>query len=174
MLSIRPAVAADAETLAPFAARAFTDAYREIDDPDDLARYVAHHFRTEVVAAQLADPSSTVLLAYEAAQLVGYAQVRLSAPPPCVTEPAPVELARLYLSSAATGRGIGRQVLQAAFAEARRLARRTMWLGVYDRNVRAVRFYTRAGFVAVGERPVDFAGKPYFDPVMVMPVPPGG
>jgi ribosomal protein S18 acetylase RimI-like enzyme len=43
---------------------------------------------------------------------------------------------------------------------------RTVWLGVYDRNVRAVAFYERQGFRQVGTREFEFGGRIYVDPVM--------
>lgn len=56
------------------------------------------------------------------------------------------------------------------FAEARRRQGGTLWLAVYDRNVRAVEFYRRWGFRDVGKKDVVFAGKPYADPIMAAPV----
>jgi diamine N-acetyltransferase len=50
-------------------------------------------------------------------------------------------------------------------AEAARRGAQTLWLGVYDRNVRAVSFYERFGFTKVGGREFLFGGRVYIDPI---------
>lgn len=54
--------------------------------------------------------------------------------------------------------------------EARRLGAATLWLSVYDRNVRAVTFYERFGFTRVGGKEFLFGGRVYIDPVYAAPV----
>lgn len=169
-LTLRHASANDAPALADFAATAFWDTYREIDDPEDLADYIAEHFRPEAMAEAITDPTATTLLAEAGAELAGYAVLRRVAAPPCVAGPAPIELARFYLGKAHIGQGQGAQLMLAVHAEARRLAAQTLWLGVYDRNLRAVRFYERFGFVKVGGKEFAFGGKIYIDPIYAAPV----
>ena len=169
-LTIRYATTADAAALADFAATAFWDTYLAIDDPEDLANYIAEHFRPEAMAEAIADPSATTLLAEAGDELAGYAVLKRAATPPCVQAPAPIELARLYLGKAHIGQGHGAHLMRAVHAEARRQAARTLWLGVYDRNLRAVRFYERFGFVKVGGKEFVFGGKIYIDPIYAAPV----
>lgn len=170
-VGIREAIVADAAALAQLASQAFHDTYRLIDDPDDIADYVRENFTPATMAAHIADPLSTMLLAQQGERLVGYAQVRRSPVPPCVQGPAPIELARLYLDKSVIGLGLGSRMMRAAQAEARRQGARTLWLSVYDRNLRAVDFYKRCGFVEVGGKEFLFGGKIYVDPVMAAPVP---
>lgn len=170
-LIIRSALPDDGILLAAFGAAAFRDTYRELDDPDEIEQYVAESFTPEVVRSQIADPASIVLLAYSDAELVGYAHIRRSAIPPCVSGPSPVELVRLYLAKASIGKGYGSQLMHAVFAQARELNCQTIWLGVYDRNVRAVAFYEHFGFVQVGTKEFVLGGRVYIDPVMVAVVP---
>jgi diamine N-acetyltransferase len=173
-LLIRTATTEDADRLAQFARTAFRDTYRDIDDADGIERYVAEHFTPEEVAAQIRDPASTVLLAWQGETLIGYAQVLQSEAPPCVTGPAPVELARLYLAQDAIGLGLGARLMLAVQARVRELGGRTVWLGVYDRNQRAIAFYRKFGFVEVGGKEFIFAGQVVIDPVMAAPLPPAG
>jgi ribosomal protein S18 acetylase RimI-like enzyme len=170
-LTIRHATADDAPALAKLAADAFRDTHRPLDDPDEIEEYVAANFRLSVVAAHIEDPSSIVLLAESSGALVGYAHMKLSQALPCVSGPAPIELSRLYLARETIGKGIGARLMQAVQAEARRHNRKTLWLSVYDRNVRAVEFYRKFGFVEVGNKAFPFGGRVYMDPVMSAPVP---
>ncbi|MDR7298126.1 ribosomal protein S18 acetylase RimI-like enzyme [Pelomonas aquatica] len=169
-LTIRQATPEDAALLASFATRAFTDTYRGLDDPQEIADYVAEHFTPEVVAGVIEDPACATLLAWVGEQLAGYAIVRAEPAPGCVAGPAPLQLWRLYLGEGFIGLGLGSQLMAAVHAEARKRGAQTLWLGVYDRNLRAVAFYKRFGFVQVGGKEFLFGGRTYLDPIYAAPV----
>ena len=170
--AIRPAIPADAARLAIFAAQAFADTYRELSDAQEIADYVAEHFQPERVAAVLADPACATLLAQVGEQLAGYAIVRAGPAPACVTGSQPLELWRLYLGQGFIGQGLGVCLMNEVHALARTQGAGTLWLGVYDRNVRAVDFYQRCGFRHVGGKEFLFGGQIYIDPVYAAPVRP--
>ncbi|MES2584837.1 MAG: GNAT family N-acetyltransferase [Pseudomonadota bacterium] len=171
-LTIRPAIPDDVHHLVELATTTFRDTYRLLDDPQDIEAYVAEAFTTESFAAIVQDPSSVLLVALcGVGQYVGYALVAHTTPPPCVTGPAPVELSRLYLIQSAIGKGYGAVLMQAVHAVARSAGCQTVWLGVYDRNEHARKFYTRWGFVDVGTKDFLFGGKLYADPIMAAAVP---
>lgn len=169
-LTIRQATPEDAALLASFATQAFTDTYRGLDDPQEIADYVAEHFTPEVVAGVIEDPACSTLLAWVGEQLAGYAVVRAEPAPGCVAGAAPLQLWRLYLGEGFIGQGLGARLMAAVHAEARKRGAQTLWLGVYDRNLRAVAFYKRFGFVQVGGKEFLFGGRTYFDPIYAAPV----
>ena len=172
-LVIRRATPDDVPALAELAANAFRDTYRELDDAADIEDHVTTQLTPAVFARHLEDPASTLLVALDP-DYVGYAHVKLSDAPPCVSGPAPLELARLYLRQNSIGRGLGAALMRAVFDEARRLQRETIWLGVYERNLHAREFYRRWGFADVGTKEFLFGGRRYDDPVMAARVPARG
>ncbi len=174
--AIRHATPQDAALLASFAAQAFTDAYLGLDDPQELADYVAEHFQPEIMAGVITDPACATLLIWSGEQLAGYAIVKAGAAPDCVPGPVAVQLWRLYLDQRFIGRGLGALLMEAAHAQARRHGAQTLWLSVYDRNERAVSFYERFGFAKVGDKEFLFGGRIYIDPIYaaaVRPAPKG-
>jgi GNAT superfamily N-acetyltransferase len=171
-MALRAAGAQDAPALAAFAGQAFHDTYRGLDDPREIAEYVAEHFNLSAVQALLRDAACHTLLAEVDGGLAGYAVIRRGEPPACVTGPAPIELSRLYLGAGFIGQGLGAALMKAVQAEARHLGGRTLWLGVYDRNVRAVRFYERFGFRPVGGKEFLFGGRVYIDPIYAVTMAP--
>ncbi|RZL37684.1 MAG: GNAT family N-acetyltransferase [Rubrivivax sp.] len=170
LLSIRPATPEDALALAAFAAQAFTDTYRDLD-AREVADYVAEHLQPEVMSGVIQDPACTTLLACVGNQLAGYAILRAGPSPACVARPAPLELWRIYLGEGFIGQGLGSRLRRAVQAEARRQGARSLWLGVYDRNVRAVQFYKRFGFAPVGGKEFLFGGRLYIDPIYAADLP---
>lgn len=169
-VEIRDARVDDIPTLVTMARGAFRDTYRGLDDPDEIEDYVMTQLTPEYFAPHVGSAASCLLLAVHAGQLLGYALVTQSEPPPCVRAVAPIELARLYLHADVQGQGLGRLLMQAVQARARRFGADAIWLGVYDRNKRAREFYQRWGFVDVGTKAFWFGGVAYQDPVMCAPL----
>jgi GNAT superfamily N-acetyltransferase len=165
----RPATRHDLAELAALASRSFFDAYRETDDHAVIEEYCARNFTLGRFASILADPRARLVVATDGAgRLAGYAHVGASPPPPCVRGADPIELARLYLAHEWIGQGVGATLMLAAIEEARRLGGRALWLGVYERNPRAIAFYRRFGMQVVGTKPWAWGGEVFQDPVMEM------
>ena len=156
MISIRPATSRDAASLSRLGAITFRETFEGQNTPEDMARYLAEAFAPERQAAEIADPTSVVLLAEHAGdstepELVGYAHLVLGDPPAAVKGPSPLELKRLYVARAWHGRRVAQALMDAAITAARARGARTLWLGVWERNPRAIAFYEKYGFTRVGE-----------------------
>ena len=115
-----------------------------------MERYVAEHFGPALQEAELRDPRPITLVAEADGRAAGYAQLASGAAPPVVTGPAPIEIVRFYVDSPWHGRGVAQTLMGAAVAAARTAGSRTLWLGVWERNARAIAFYRKCGFADVG------------------------
>jgi diamine N-acetyltransferase len=148
---IRRGVVSDAAGLAAFAARTFTEAFGDDTGADDLQAHLAATYRADLQARELADPTVIMLLALQDSRIVAFAQVRLNdAPPSCVTMSDAVELQRFYADRSVRGTGLTLRLMQLALDAARELGGRYAWLGVWERNARAMAFYRKAGFDEIG------------------------
>jgi GNAT superfamily N-acetyltransferase len=167
-ITIRRATPADAARLASFAATAFTDTFAADNRPEDMAAYLAESFGEAAQRAELEDPAVTVLLAEKDDALVGYAMLRdgeVADSVPSATRGA-IEIARLYAGKRWIGAGIGALLMQRCLDEARARAKDTIWLGVWERNVRAIAFYRRWGFADVGSQSFQLGSDLQTDRVM--------
>jgi ribosomal protein S18 acetylase RimI-like enzyme len=152
---VRRATASDAPALADLATRTFVTAFAADNDPRDIQRYVAESFSRERIGVELAAWGSTFLLGYDdtrsAPGAVGYARLQRGTNTH-VDGQRPTQLVRLYVEPALIGQRYGGALLQACLDEATRLGCDTMWLGVWEHNTQARRFYERWGFLHVGEQ----------------------
>jgi GNAT superfamily N-acetyltransferase len=169
-LLIRHATFDDVDLLCRLGATTFRETYRLVSDAVEIEDYVAEHFTPARVEAWLRHPRARTLLAFAASAPAGYAHVRAAPVPECVADRQAIELSRLYLLPSAQGAGLGAALIEAAFAQAAALGGRTVWLGAYDRNVKALGFYARRGFVQAGTHEFEFGGRVYADPVLTRPV----
>ena len=165
-LLIRPATVDDVDTLCRLGAATFRETYRTISDPREVDEYADEHFTATKVTAWFSRPCARTLLAFVSGSPVGYAHVRSAKVPACVSDRRAVELSRLYLLASAQGTGIGGALIEAALGAIAALGGQTVWLGAYDRNVKALAFYARRGFVQVGTHEFEFGGQVYADPVL--------
>ncbi len=149
-LAIRHATLADAVALSAFAAHVFYETFAPDNDPAALQVYLRGAFTPEKQAAEIADPSCVCLVADVGDAMAGYALLRVDATHPCVSGARPVELQRFYVDRAWHGRGIASRLMAACVEAARGRGGATMWLGVWERNARAIRFYSTHGFTDVG------------------------
>lgn len=164
---VRPATAEDAARLADFARRLFHDTFAADNRPEDMAAYEAATYSPELQRAEIADPAGLVLVAEIGDAWAGYAHLAASAPPPGIAAPA-VELRRFYVDPAWHGRGVAPALMATVREAARERGARSLWLGVWERNPRAIGFYAKCGFADVGSQPFTLGADVQTDRLMAV------
>jgi len=151
-ISIRPATIEDAKVLTDLAYTTFWDAFAHHpkNAPDDLNHYMRQAFSEEQILSELQDENSIFLIAELDGEAAGYAKLILDNIEPGIAAERPVELSRLYSHQQFLGKGIGQGLMNACVERAKEDGRDVMWLGVWEYNPRAQRFYEKNGFRIVG------------------------
>jgi ribosomal protein S18 acetylase RimI-like enzyme len=148
--SIRIATAADVEMLTELAWRTFHDAFAPMNSPENLEAYMKSNFSRQIISEQLADPRATFLIAEIEATPVAFAKLYKGDIPACVEGVAPIELERFYVDRQFHGKGVAQTLMEACFDSARESGHKTVYLGVWENNHRAIAFYRKCGFEVVG------------------------
>ena len=170
-VTIRRATVADAALFTSIARSAFVDTFGKDNTPEDMAQYCAESFGEDVQRRELADERNTVIIAERAGEVVGYAMLRSKNAPNVVTDREALEIARLYALSSAIGTGVGASLMQRCLDIAVESGHRSVWLGVWEHNPRAIAFYERWGFVDVGEKSFTLGTDHQTDRVMMRVLP---
>jgi ribosomal protein S18 acetylase RimI-like enzyme len=150
-INVRLATPDDVSLLTELGARTFEETFAADNTPEDMAAYLAASFNVEQQTAELADPDSTFLIAEISGVRAGYAKLNKSQPADGIDGMKPIELVRLYIDRKWLGRGVGEALMRRCLEEAGRAAFKTIWLGVWERNLRAQAFYRKWDFRAVGK-----------------------
>jgi ribosomal protein S18 acetylase RimI-like enzyme len=167
---VRRATVHDAALLADLGARTFVDGYSDLMDRAALETAAAGWFGRDLQAAELVDPAVRVGMAEVDGAACGYVHITEAVPEVPIEGGHPVRIERLYVDASAQGMGVGRALYDWARAEARGLGADVLWLGVWERNARAIAIYERWGFVAVGEVPFPIGEESHRDLVMARPL----
>ena len=153
LISIRQAGPEDAKLLTDLAYTTFWDAFAHHpkNAPADLNHYMRQAFSIEQIAGELDDENSIFLIAEIGNEAAGYAKIIIGSIESGITAKRPIELSRLYSHQKHLGQGVGQMLMDACFERAGEEGHDVMWLGVWEYNPRAQRFYEKNGFRVVGK-----------------------
>ncbi len=158
-MKIRKAELKDIVTLALVAKQAFYEAFA--DDPRNSPEEAA--FSVERMTEELKDENVHFFLVENEGEIVGYAQLKRWAKAECVSAEKPIKLCRLYLLQKYIGKGYGATLMRHCLDFAVRNGHDVMWLGVWEYNYRAQKFYEKFGFERVGEEIFQLGNDPQTD-----------
>ncbi|MEZ5424819.1 MAG: GNAT family N-acetyltransferase [Pyrinomonadaceae bacterium] len=167
-IKIRLAVAEDEEMLADLSWQTFWDAFHDHpkNAPEDLADYMEKAFDRETIRGELSEKNSVFLIAEIEAEPAGYAKLMFESREEGIEAERPVELNRLYSHQKFLGKGVGRTLMDECFRLAAERGCDAMWLGVWEYNPRARRFYEKRGFRYIGRHVFQLGSDPQIDLLM--------
>jgi ribosomal protein S18 acetylase RimI-like enzyme len=142
---IREATTADAAIIADLSRQTFYDTFAAQNTAANMEKFLQEQFTREALMAEVGALGNTFLLAYAGNELAGYARLREKSA-------TTLEIARLYAATSMIGKGVGKALMQACLDVAQIRSKKMVWLGVWEKNARAIRFYTAWGFEKVGEQ----------------------
>ncbi len=150
MISYRDAVAPDAPALAAVARDTFVATFGHLYPAEDLSAFLAQACSVGTQAAHLADAETEIRLAIEGGALCGFCHIGAFKLSFDAGDRRPLELHRLYVVERAKGVGIAATLMDWALSRMRARGAEDAYLGVYQDNPRAHRFYQRYGFEVIG------------------------
>lgn len=170
---IRPGTPEDAVAIADLAHRTFRETYAEQTDPADMDAFLAGAYDPGDLENQLRNPRHRFFVVEDGARAAGFAHAILDESNPSVGGSRPSLLAEIYLERSQQGRGTGAALMQQVIDAARKAGSDVLWLGVWEKNDRAIGFYRRWGFDVAGDMPFEFGSDRQRDLVMALALSPG-
>jgi ribosomal protein S18 acetylase RimI-like enzyme len=151
-ISVRTCNHKDVDVLVSLGIKTFRDTFDEYNRPDDMIRYISTTFTKKNIEQELKEPGTIYFLAMDRRKAAGYAKLRSSEVPPELDATSAIELQRLYAHRDYIGKRVGHLLMSACLIYAKKKGAKTVWLGVWERNVRAITFYEKNGFTKFGEK----------------------
>ena len=151
MIRIRKAETADAESLALIGEQTFRETFGAFNTKKDMDEYCTKNFGTRIQQNEIADKNKCTLLCESDNRIAGYVQTNLNAAFGAVADTSQAEIQRFYIVKDLHGKGAAQTLMNAALDTVRRLNIKHVWLGVWEKNPRAIAFYKKFGFEQIGE-----------------------
>lgn len=124
----------------------FIDAFEKDNNPEDFKAYLDAAFNKPEIKKELLDENSEFYLVYQNQILVAYFKLcEYHSQSEDFGETA-IELSRIYVLQDFQGHSLGEHILQKIINIAKTKQKLKLWLGVWQKNTKAVRFYERYGF----------------------------
>jgi len=140
----------EVDTLLYLSRKTFYDAFAHQNNPDDFEAYAAVAFTQEQLLSELENPESAFYFAVSDGEPIGYIKLNYGNAQAEYQEADGVEVSRLYVHADHQGKKIGNHLLDFAINKSKEDGFKYIWLGVWDQNHAAQRFYARNGFEPVG------------------------
>jgi ribosomal protein S18 acetylase RimI-like enzyme len=160
----------DASLIADVGERTFRETYSADTPADELERHVASAYAVATIERELGDPDSSFFLARVDGDVAGYLKINRGAAQTELREDAGLEIESLYVLREFQGRRIGQLLFDRALDEARTAGAEYVWLGVWERNEMARRFWAKQGFVEFDSHPFRFGEVEHNDLMMRRPL----
>ena len=140
----------DVSILRGIARDTFIETFSEANKAEDIDRYLAKNFSEDQLSRELSNPNSFFYVAEVNGHVVGYLKLNTAH---AQTEPQAadaLEIERIYVLGSYHGGGVGQALYHHAMSVAEDRKASYVWLGVWEHNHRALRFYEKNGFIAFG------------------------
>lgn len=142
-----------ATALALLSRQTFTEAFAAVNEETYMNAYMDVAYAPEQLSRELGNPHSRFFFACEGDSHAGYLKINFGEAQSDIGDPDAMEVERIYVLAAFQGRGLGQLLMDQAMAEAYAAGVKYVWLGVWEHNLQAQRFYRRNGFEVFGEHP---------------------
>ena len=136
----------------------------------DVATTTQHEANPARFVAAIVGRPGAVYVAESAGSVVGYLMLRNDDHPHIVEARSPIQVWRLYVLPEFHGKGVAASLMTRALDHARRGMHDVVWLGVSEHNDRAIAFYGKQGFRALGMYRLHGGAEPHDDLIMSCPV----
>jgi ribosomal protein S18 acetylase RimI-like enzyme len=149
---IRLATEKDAELITDLSRKTFYDSFAADNTKDNMDKFMNEQFTKQKLLDEVKQPWHIFFLAFVSDEPVGYVKMRDSSVPAELVNQSCIEIARIYSVQHKMGKGVGRMLMQTCHDIANQKKKKILWLGVWEKNQRAIDFYTKWGFEKFGEQ----------------------
>lgn len=159
---LKPAQLENAEALQLLCKQTFYETFTGTCTEKDMENYLFKTFPLSRIQQEIADPDAKVILLFDGSELVGYTKLGHHQLPE-LSAYSCIEIERLYVAKSLLGKGAGALLMQACLQQAIHESAELIYLGVWEHNYRAQRFYSKYGFEVFGEHPFPIESTPQTD-----------
>ena len=137
----------DIEKLQDIGRQTFYETFAEGNTEENMQKYLEEGFSNQKLHNELSDPHSEFYLALLDTRVVGYLKVNSGQAQTELKDSKSLEIERIYVLKEFHGRQVGQLLYDKAIEIAKLGNVSYVWLGVWEKNPRAIQFYKKNGFV---------------------------
>jgi ribosomal protein S18 acetylase RimI-like enzyme len=138
----------DIDLLQEIGRTTFIQTFSDTNSEDNMKAYLAAGFSREKLFAELCNDESEFYFAAVENNIVGYLKINTGQAQKEQQNNQSLEIERIYVLQEFHGQRVGQLLYEKAIAIAQMKKALYVWLGVWEKNLRAISFYEKNGFIA--------------------------
>lgn len=147
-MNIRRVGIQDVEKLREIGMKTFTETFSSDNSAENMKEYLENGFSIKKLTSELTDKNAEFYFAEIDGKVIGYLKINFGQSQTEIKDHNALEIERIYVSKDYHGQKIGQNLYHKAIELAKEKNVEYVWLGVWEENPRAIRFYEKNGFVA--------------------------
>lgn len=140
----------DIKTLQELSRQTYFETFAADNTPENMQSYLEASFNEQKLTTEINDSYSAFYFAKIDNKAVGYLKLNFGPAQTELQDNKGIEVERIYVLKDFHGQKVGQLLLDKAIQVAREWKIEYIWLGVWEKNPKAIRFYEKNGFVPFG------------------------
>jgi ribosomal protein S18 acetylase RimI-like enzyme len=141
----------DLEALRNISIRTFKETFSEVNTEEDMQKYLDENLNERNLKSELENLNSEFYFAENNDEILGYLKLNFKDAQTEKVEENHFEIERIYVLKAYLGQKIGQILFNKAIEIGKEKKLEYVWLGVWEENHRALKFYKKNGFEIFGK-----------------------
>lgn len=137
----------DIDALQQLSRQTFFESFSALNTEENMTTYLREGFSIEKLTAELHNVASQFYFAEIDGSAIGYLKINEGAAQTELKDDKGLEIERIYVLAAFHGKKIGQLLYDHALEIAKQGECDYIWLGVWEKNKKAIDFYTKNGLV---------------------------
>jgi diamine N-acetyltransferase len=158
-ITIREANISDVGLLSELGRQTFFQTFADQNTKEDMDLYLNETFNLKSVSDQLRDENSYFFIIEYDGVPAGYSKLRKDGQDA-------LEIERIYIAKKFQGKKLGKELMEHCVEFAKQKNYKRIWLGVWEKNEKAIAFYEKFGFIPFGSHVFILGTDPQTDLLM--------
>lgn len=146
-IEIKKVTLNDIEPLQKIGRQTFFETFHESNTEENMKKYLEDGFSVDALTEELTNEDSAFYFALDNDEVIGYLKLNTGAAQTEAQDKKSLEIERIYVLQDYHGKKIGQILYEKAIKTAMDMEADYVWLGVWEENLRAIKFYKKNGFV---------------------------
>ena len=146
-IHIEKVTISEINTLQIICRKTFFDTYSDENTAEDMKEYLEKKFNKKQLTKELNNPNSEFYFAKNETKILGYLKLNFDTAQTMLKDKEGIEIERIYVLKEQQGKKIGQLLYNCALEISKEKKVNYIWLGVWEKNLNAIGFYKKNGFV---------------------------
>ncbi len=146
-ISIQKITLSELHHLQSISKKTFIETFAHLNSEEDMKKYLAENLNEEKLTSELNNPNSEFYFAMLNNEVIGYLKLNFKHAQTEMIHEEALEIERIYVLNKFHGKQVGQSLFNTALEIVKQRKASYLWLGVWEKNKRAINFYTKNGFI---------------------------